>query len=273
MAFKLLGEGLNAPAGYAKIPYHIIFDVRFDLSRKARLVAGGHRHRDVPSYETYSSVVSRDSVRIILTIAALNNLQVLSANIGNAYLNVPNKEKVYVVCGPELFGLECEGRLAIIVQALYGLRSAGNAWRHHFASYIRSELEYEPTKADDDVYRKVKTRENGKTYYSYLIVYVDDVVCCDVDPGPTMSQINSDFRLKNDKIEEPKMYLGTDVKRWDFTDDNGYNNSCWALGAESYIKEALRICEALMEKYDLKFSSTKRHGRKPLLALPTTDPN
>ena len=71
VAFNLLDEGVKAPPGSTKIPYHIIFDVRFDLTRKARLVAGGHKHRDVPSYETYSSVVSRDSVRIILTIAAL----------------------------------------------------------------------------------------------------------------------------------------------------------------------------------------------------------
>ena len=262
VAFKLLGKGQCPPPGSTKIPYHIIFDVRFDLSRKARLVAGGHKHRDVPSYETYSSVVSRDSVRIILTIAALNNLKVLSADIGNAYLNAPNKEKVHVQCGPELFGPECEGRTAIIVRALYGLRSAGNAWRHHFSTYIRKELGFQPTRADDDVYRKPKTTKDGKQYYAYLIIYVDDVVCCDEDPGPVMSQINSDFRLKNDKIDIPKMYLGTDVKYWEYSNDEGKTDHCWALGAESYIREAIRIIERLMEKHDLAYSSTKRHGRK-----------
>ena len=262
VAFKLLDQDAKAPAGSTKIPYHIIFDVRFDLTRKARLVAGGHRHRDVPSYETYSSVVSRDSVRIILTIAALNGLNVLAADIGNAYLNAPNKEKVHVICGPELFGPEAEGRIAVIVRALYGLRSAGNAWRHHFATYIRNELGFESTKADDDVYRKARTKEDGQTYYSYLIIYVDDVLYCDIDPGPVMAQINSGFRLKNDKIEVPKMYLGTNVKDWEYTDDNGVNRSCWALGAESYIKEAVRIVGKLMEKYNLKYSSTRRFGRK-----------
>ena len=44
VAFKLLEEGVKAPPGSTKIPYHIIFDVRFDLTRKARLVAGGHKH-------------------------------------------------------------------------------------------------------------------------------------------------------------------------------------------------------------------------------------
>ena len=51
----------------------------------------------------------------MLTIAALNGLSILAADIGNAYLNAPNKEKVHVICGPKLFGLEAEGRVAVIV--------------------------------------------------------------------------------------------------------------------------------------------------------------
>ena len=239
-----------------------MFTVRFDLTRKSRLVAGGHRHKDVPSYETYSSVVSRDSVRIILTIAALNNLNILAADIGNAYLNAPNKEKVHVTCGAELFGPESEGRTAIVVRALYGLRSAGNAWRHHFSTYLRNELGFKSTKADDDVYRIPKIRKDGSKYYCYLIVYVDDILCCDVDPLPIMNRINDGFRLKNNTIETPKIYLGTDVRQWNFTNDKGQDSKCWALGSESYVKEATRICEKLMTTHDLKFTSTKRNGRK-----------
>jgi hypothetical protein len=39
-----------------------------------------------PTALTYASVVSRESVRIMLTIAALNGLEVLSSDIQNAYL-------------------------------------------------------------------------------------------------------------------------------------------------------------------------------------------
>lgn len=116
MAFKLLDEGIKASDGSTKVPYHIAFDVRFDLTRKAMLVAGGHKHRDVSSYKTYYSVLSRDSVRIMLTVAVLNDLSILVADIGNAYLNAPNKEKVHVICGSELFGPEAEGRITVIVE-------------------------------------------------------------------------------------------------------------------------------------------------------------
>ena len=62
IVFKVLEDGEPIPVGSKKIPYHIIFDVKHDLTRKARLVAGGHRTRDLPPHLTYSSVVSRESV-------------------------------------------------------------------------------------------------------------------------------------------------------------------------------------------------------------------
>jgi len=41
--FKVLAKGASPPPGYKRIPYSFVFDVKFDLRRKARIVAGGHR--------------------------------------------------------------------------------------------------------------------------------------------------------------------------------------------------------------------------------------
>ena len=71
--------------GSNKIPYHLVFDVKFNLTRKSQMVAGGHRNKDIPAYTTYSSVASKDSVRLAFLLAALNDLDILSADIGNAY--------------------------------------------------------------------------------------------------------------------------------------------------------------------------------------------
>jgi ribosomal protein L31E len=49
--------------GFQEIGCHIIFDIKMDFARKARFVAGGHT-TDAPTAMTYSSVVSRDSVRL-----------------------------------------------------------------------------------------------------------------------------------------------------------------------------------------------------------------
>ena len=261
IAFERLEDGEALPPGSKRIPYHFIFDVRFDLTRKARLVAGGHRNKGVPQHNRFSSVASRDSVRIGFLIAALNDLQVSTTDIGNAYLNAPAKEKVHVVLGPEIFGEEHQGKYAVIVRALYGLKSAGNAWREHFATFILDTLEFVPTTADPDVYRKPMVDANNKQYYAYLIIYVDDVLCIHHDPKQVMDVIDNNFRLKNGVDSHPKTYLGADIREWTYVRSDGTDGPCWAMGSARYVQEALRICEARMNEHNLRYSSTKRHGR------------
>ena len=60
--FRVLEKGEEMPEGCTRIPYHIVFDVKFDGCFKARLVAGGHRTPDVDHEETYSGVVGMDMV-------------------------------------------------------------------------------------------------------------------------------------------------------------------------------------------------------------------
>ena len=61
--------------------------------------------RSLMNLVTYSSVVSRDSVRIALTIAALNGLKVMACDIQNEYLTADCWEKIWMIGGPE-FGSE-----------------------------------------------------------------------------------------------------------------------------------------------------------------------
>jgi hypothetical protein len=80
VAFRFLEEGQQVPVGSTWIPFHMIFDVKCDLTRKARFVAGGH-WTQASSQLTYSSVVTRESVRIAFLIAALNELDILAVDI------------------------------------------------------------------------------------------------------------------------------------------------------------------------------------------------
>jgi hypothetical protein len=71
----------------------MIFDIKMeDFCHKARFVAGGHT-TETPHSMTYASVVSRESVRLALTFAALNDVDVKMADIENAYLTAPITEK------------------------------------------------------------------------------------------------------------------------------------------------------------------------------------
>ena len=64
-------------------------------------------------------------VRMVTLLAELNDMELWSTDIGNAYLESYTKEKIVFVAGPE-FG-ELQGHLLVIVKALYGLRSSGGA--------------------------------------------------------------------------------------------------------------------------------------------------
>ena len=132
------------------IKCHIIFDVKMggNFRRKARMVAGGHM-TETPSSITYSSVVSRDSVRIAFLYAALNGLKVFACDIQNAYLTEKCREKVWYRAGPE-FGAD-EGKIMLITRALYGLKSSGAAFRSLFADYV-CKIGFRPSPADNDVW-------------------------------------------------------------------------------------------------------------------------
>ena len=117
--FEVWEEGVeHIPPGYQQVKCHMIFDVKMgeNFRCKARFVTGGHT-TETPTSLTYSSVVSRDSVRIILLIVALNGLQVMGCDIQNAYLTANCCEKIWTYAGPE-FGSE-RGQPMIIKKALY----------------------------------------------------------------------------------------------------------------------------------------------------------
>jgi hypothetical protein len=104
-AFEIKEDG-KPPPGYKAVKLMMIFDIKMDFTRKARLVARGDLTETPPAL-TYSSVVARESVRIAFTIAALNDLELMMFDVGNAYLNALTTEKLYCYAGME-FGKDEE---------------------------------------------------------------------------------------------------------------------------------------------------------------------
>ena len=143
----------------------MIFDIKTeDIRRKARYVAGGHATVAPPTL-TYASVVSRESVRVSLTLAALNDLEVKTSDIQNAYLTAPCSEKIWITLGSE-FGPDLAGKKALVIRALYSLKSAGASFRNHLAECMRN-LGYSSCLADPDLWFKEDTRpSDGLKYYA-----------------------------------------------------------------------------------------------------------
>ena len=119
-------------------------------------------------------MVSIRSLRLVIFLAKLNNLEVCGAYIGNAYLEAKTKEKLYIGVGQEFE--ELEGHILVIYKALYGLKSSGLRWSQKIYD-IMLDMGFSPCKADPCVWlRKAKCA----TKYEYVAIYVDDLlIACD----------------------------------------------------------------------------------------------
>ena len=171
VVFKILNENESLHVGYNRSSGHNIFDVKMDFTRKAQWVQDGHQTPDLDDNK-YAGVVSRESVRIALTYAALHQIDVLAADIRNAYLRDPTSEKHYIVCGKEI-GLENEGKRALIGRALYGGKATGRNFWHHLRSCM-AHLGFKSKGGDPDVWMRSATRGNGSSVYEYVLLYTDD---------------------------------------------------------------------------------------------------
>ena len=242
VAFKILDDGERPPPGFQFIRCHMIFDIKMeDFRRKARLVAGGHV-TDVPPTITYSSVVGRETVRIALTLAALNDLEVKVADIMNAYVTAPTEEKIWTILGPE-FGND-QGKKAVIVRALYGLKSAGASFRHHLADCMQ-HLGYTPCLADPDLWMKPEVRpDDGVAYYAYILCYVDDILSIAHNAEDVLRRLDKYFMLKPGSLGDPDIYLGAKLKK--MTLPNGVET--WAMSPARYVHQSVKNVEKYLEE-------------------------
>ena len=235
------GTKEDVPKGHQFIKCHMIFDIKFgeNFRRKARLVAGGHM-TETPTTITYSSVVSRDSVRIALTIAPLNGLQVMSCDIQNAYLTADCRERIWTYAGPE-FGSDA-GKIMLIKKALYGLKSSGAAFRAHLGETLH-DLGFVPTRADPDVWRRPAVKPDGFEYYELILCYVDDLLAMSHAATEVLGTVKSVFKFKDDKIEPPDIYLGAQLDTMVVDGMEG-----WTMSSEKYVKAAVENVESELQK-------------------------
>jgi hypothetical protein len=146
----------------------LVFDVKYDLRDKARLVAGGNLTLN-DKEDIYSGVVRMDTVRIGFFLRELYGLSCCACYIGNAFLYGKTKEKVYITAGPE-FGVYLHGKNLITDKSLYELKTSAVRF-HENLSESRLRFGFKKTKHDPDLWMVDKS-----SHYEYLATYVDDIL-------------------------------------------------------------------------------------------------
>ncbi len=96
-----------------------------------------------------------------------------------------------------------KGKRAIIVRAFYSLKSAGWAFRKHLADCMCS-LGYKSCLDNPNLWYKTCTQNGGngniESYYSYMLVYVNEILFIHEDPDSVLKVLNMYYPLKSDSV-------------------------------------------------------------------------
>lgn len=177
---------------------------------KARLVAKGFTQRKEIDYtETYAPVARTVSTRVLVAIAAREELHLETIDIDNAYLNG--------IIDAQIFMTQPEGyvnpkftdtRVYVleVLKGLYGLKQAGRLWHDLFGNYL-FEIGFTNTRADPCFYIRYK---NGRRIA--LVMHVDDLLTAGrkADIYEFIGELRQRFKLQH---ETARQFLGIKITR------------------------------------------------------------
>ncbi|UYV66363.1 hypothetical protein LAZ67_4001469, partial [Cordylochernes scorpioides] len=135
---------------------------------RARLVSKGFSQRRGIDYkETFAPVVRYDSVRVLLALATVMDMEIMQFDIKTAFLNGDLDEDIYMQI-PEGIEVENKNLVCKLKKSLYGLKQSPRIWNEKF-TYFLKQFQLTQSQADPCVFYQTKT--DAKIF---LALYVDD---------------------------------------------------------------------------------------------------
>jgi hypothetical protein len=157
----------------------MVFDVKYDLRHKAKLVAGGNWTVN-DKEDIYSGVIRMNIVRIGFFLGELYGLSCCACDIGSSFVYGKTKEKVYITAGPE-FGVDLHSKNLIVDDSLYGLKTFAARFHEHVSESLL-RLRFKKTKHDPGLWMVDKS-----SHYEYLATHLDDILIWSKDPMAVIS--------------------------------------------------------------------------------------
>ncbi|KAG8481304.1 hypothetical protein CXB51_026078 [Gossypium anomalum] len=171
---------------------------------KARLVAKGYSQvPGVDFTDVFSPVVKHSSIRALLGIVAMHDLELEQLDVKTAFLHGELEEDIYMQ-QPEGFTVsEKEDYVCLLKKSLYGLKQSPRQWYKRFDSFMTSH-DFKRSSFDSCVYFK----KNNDGSFVYLLLYVDDMLIAAKDKGEirkVKAQLSEEFEMKD--LGPAKRYL------------------------------------------------------------------
>ncbi|KAG8500752.1 hypothetical protein CXB51_002776 [Gossypium anomalum] len=177
---------------------------------KARLVAKGYSQvPGVDFTDVFSPVVKHSSIRALLGIVAMHDLELEQLDVKTAFLHGELEEDIYMQ-QPEGFTVsEKEDYVCLLKKSLYGLKQSPRQWYKRFDSFMTSH-DFKRSSFDSCVYFK----KNNDGSFVYLLLYVDDMLIVAKDKGEirkVKAQLSEEFEMKD--LGPAKKILGMEILR------------------------------------------------------------
>ena len=135
---------------------------------KARLVVKGCSQKEgIDYFETYAPVTRMTSIRCLLSLAAVNDLELVQCDVTTAFLYGDLEEDIFMR-QPEGYD-DGSGRVCKLQKSRYGLKQAPLQWNKKIAEAL-SKLGMRACSSDPCVY----VRDSDKLIFA---LYVDDGLC------------------------------------------------------------------------------------------------
>ena len=123
------------------------------MKHKARLVVKGfHQVHGIDYTETFSPVVKASTVRVVLSIAVMNNWILRQIDVNNAFLNGILNEEVYMAQPEGFVNSQKPQHICKLRKAIYGLKQAPRAWFARFRTTMISQWNFQNSKPDNSFF-------------------------------------------------------------------------------------------------------------------------
>lgn len=199
----------SVPRGKRVLPVRWVFKVKRDASGKvarykARVVVKGFAQRPGSDFEeTFAPVMAQRSLRVLLSLAAAQDLEIRQADVVTAFLHAPVEEELYIELPP---GYGKPGMVARLNKAVYGLRQGPHVWNKALDKSLK-RLSFRRSQVDPCIYVRGKL---------ILGIFVDDIVCVfarqhEAEWREVFAALDAQFKLKD--LGEARNILGWRVTR------------------------------------------------------------
>jgi hypothetical protein len=111
---------------------------------------------------------------------------------------------------------------------------------------IIEELQFQPTIADPDVYRRCNRKPSGEEYWELLLVYVDDILIISHEAKTHLEKLGMFYEFNLASVGPPTRYLGANVSKATIPGDPS-GSEYWAISSRSYVQNAVKNVKEMLQ--------------------------